>query len=174
MKKAAIIDLDGTLIAGNSFTMYVKRIFLTRPKVLPWVILRKLRLISHAKAKQEIMRIGASEAAMTRFVTELAGMARPEVIALAADCEIRVLATAAPEAYALPLGRMLGFTHVLATSIGGRENKGAEKCRRVAELLAKLRAEAAKVATDHEDDMPLIEAFPKAERHFFGRLARKA
>ncbi|MDE6370621.1 MAG: hypothetical protein K2K92_03935, partial [Duncaniella sp.] len=70
MKRAAIIDLDGTLIAGNSFTMYVKRIFRCRPKVVLWARLRKLRLRSHAKAKQEIMSIGAPKDVMTSFVKE--------------------------------------------------------------------------------------------------------
>lgn len=172
MKKAAIIDLDGTLIDANSFTMYVKHILARHPQVAIWAALRKLRLLSHAAAKQHILRSKVSETEIDRIVNLLVARVRPEVASIAEKCDIRILATAAPAIYARPLGERLGFTHVLATETGGAENMGEEKCRRVTELLQALDAEASVIATDHEDDMPLLKAFPEAQRHLYGSLAQ--
>ena len=168
MKTAAVIDLDGTLVAGNTFTLYVRSLFPRRPLIILPVLLRKLRLISHARAKEQIMQAGAPDKFLQQFVDRLCGLVRPEVLALAKACDVRILATAAPETYALPLGRRLGFTHILATRKGEAENKSEEKCRRVAEVLDAGNATLKVGATDHPDDRQLVRAFPEADWHIIG------
>ncbi|MDE6555386.1 MAG: haloacid dehalogenase-like hydrolase [Duncaniella sp.] len=168
MKTAAVIDLDGTLVAGNTFTLYVRSLFPRRPRIILPVLLRKLRLISHARAKEQIMQAGAPDKFLQQFVDRLCGLVRPDVLALSENCEVRILATAAPEAYSLPLGQLLGFTHILATRKGLPENKSEEKCRRVVELLEAENATLKVGATDHPDDSPLVRAFPEADWHIIG------
>ena len=73
-----------------------------------------------------------------------------------------VLATAAAADYAEPLGRRLGFQHVLATradrSAGEPANAGAVKRRSVDDFLrhAGWRDRSLILFTDHLDDLPLI------------------
>ena len=88
MKTAAVIDLDGTLVDGNTFTMYVRSLLPRRPRILLPVLLRKLRLISHASAKEQIMQAGASDKFLQQFVDRLCEFVRPDVLVLSENCEV--------------------------------------------------------------------------------------
>jgi phosphoserine phosphatase len=164
MSKTVIIDLDGTLIDGNSFTMYVKYCFthmtVSSIRIAGVVLLRKLRLISHFKAKQRIMRITAprlTNTQLSRFLVKLNSHVRPMFATLLHRKDgTFYLATAAPREYAEPFAHMLGFDAVVATDCDSDSDcRGYEKVERLLELGVTF-DENVTVYTDHEDDRPLM------------------
>ena len=160
--RVGIIDLDGTLSRVNTFTRFVKMMFARYPRL--WLPLgrtvaeRKLRLISHAEAKRRIMRLYA-DVGNKRFIEDyldrLIPLLRREIVKELPLYSTTVLATAAPEAYAQPLGRRLGFDKVVATPAEGPECRGEEKVRRLREEGVTFHHYTV-VYTDHCDDLPLL------------------
>ena len=68
-----------------------------------------------------------------------------------------VLATAAPDIYAIRFANKLGINYVCATTKDGQENKGVVKLEGVQKLLADENLILSAVITDHEDDLPLLQ-----------------
>lgn len=184
MMEVAVFDLDGTLVKGSTFTIFVEWLFRKMMRERPFVALqlagivlaRKLRLVSHARSKRRIMLLAADvadESDFSRFAHMVAGKVIPEmkdmIEAQREKGRFLILATAAPEEYAATLARELGFDYVAATSgCGGGDGciecRGEEKLRRVMEICRRNHGEVKMVATDHKDDLPLlnlpgIEAF---------------
>lgn len=177
MSKKTIIDLDGTLIDGNSFTMYVKycvtHMTISSVRILFVVLLRKLRVISHFMAKRRIMHITArrlTDAQLSRFLARLNKHVRPMFSEmLRRKNGTYYLATAAPHEYAEPFARMLGFDAVVSTDCeSGCECRGEEKVSRLLEL-GFLFDENVTLYTDHEDDRPLMEANAKGVTWIVGK-----
>lgn len=167
MKKTVICDLDGTLVATNTFSRFT--LFLMRKpsifaQVAGVVLKRKLRIISHPQAKQSLLKIASrvlKGADYELFAADMLTRYRHAGVAqLLADEKsagsLILLATAAPEAYAAHICRMAGMDGYVATVAGGNENRSDEKVRRVREWLAQNDAEVAGVITDHADDLPLM------------------
>lgn len=180
----AVVDLDGTLLPGNSFSMFTLHLFKKEARLrlplLRIVAARKLRLITHAEAKRRIMiRAGElPDSIIKDFVKKLTSKIDPELLALCNGCSATVLTTAAPDLYALPLADALGFKYCFASYLYTivqepmssdpptqaksfamllHENKGEAK---VASLLSagfKLGSKSL-VLTDHFDDLPLLRA----------------
>lgn len=158
-----IADLDGTLVAENTFTEFVKycfRIFpALRVKLGGIVVMRKLRLISHKSAKRRIMdtvrpHIGKGHLKLfARYLME------NERAFFAQDVMkrdgIKYLVTAAPAEYASLVGNLAGFDHTIATEEKGEECRGKEKVRRLENEGVKF-TENVSVYTDHRDDIPLL------------------
>ena len=69
----------------------------------------------------------------------------------------RVLATAAPSIYAVPLAEKLGIGECVATEPGCGENMGELKLRNVQKAGVVFSSDTV-VITDHYDDLPLLRA----------------
>lgn len=111
--KLVALDLDGTLIAGNSLHVYLKcgvaellrtSNFISASKVLLLIGLRALRLISHRHMKFAALSIiKQTDHLRSVFTNKIKSMRRPEVELLIKDfrengCEV-LLATAAADCY---------------------------------------------------------------------------
>lgn len=168
MKKAIVCDLDGTLVATNTFTRFTlflaRRPYMTLPVM--WTALRrKLRLISHSRAKQELLRLAADNLTADEYRAFAAGIIkrylRRSVLDLAKsekeEGKLVLLATAAPQVYADVIREITGMDGCIATPTGGEENRNEEKVRRVKEWLAANDATLEAVITDHHDDLPLMK-----------------
>lgn len=181
-----IFDLDGTILSINSFRPWALYMVKARfphltafqrlsvsTRAAATLAARKVGLMSHDACKWRLQRLwqeategdgGRSAVALSR---ELMTFVRPEmhdVLSLVSAGRVEaVMATAAAGEYAYCLGRMLGFSNVVATpagrSPGEPENVGRRKREAVAKLIAERRWErhARILFTDHVDDMPLIE-----------------
>lgn len=180
----AVVDLDGTILPGNSFSMFTlhlfKKVARLRLPLLRIVAARKLRLITHAEAKRRIM-ICASElpgSVIKDFVKKLTSKIDRELLALCNGCCVKVLSTAAPDLYALPLADALGFKYCFASYLYTleqttmptdglnkstsyllllHENKGEAKIASLLSTGFKLGNNSI-VITDHFDDLPLLRA----------------
>ncbi|NDU99870.1 HAD family hydrolase [Pseudoroseicyclus tamaricis] len=171
-----VLDLDGTLLPGNSFHRWLAELLLRAPAGLKLVVLRAVagRVAgrwSHARMKQEVMRgwddfsaraPGRAEALVARFAAGLRARFRPELTELMAEARAlgvpSLLATAAPEDYAAALGQ--GTSGVIASRLAGGtlvETKGEAKRAAVAAQMAARgwRGRSIVLATDHADDAPL-------------------
>lgn len=161
-----VCDLDGTLLSVNSFTKFTAWLGFRYPRLLvplAWVVLRrKLRLISHAEAKREIVAMAAK--CVDR---EKLGVWIRRLLELYINTEVQeilrnrsedgcclLLATAAPELYAVALGREAGFDAVLATPAPGPENRREEKRDRIAQFMRERGGRPVLFISDHDDDMP--------------------
>ena len=180
-----IFDLDGTILAVNSFphwAAYVARgrfphLGLGRRACIAAAAvtllgLRKLGLCDHETLKRRLQHLwqtatlddgGACE---LNFIGGLSRHVRPELkpvlAAVACGRVDAVLATAAAADYADALGRSLGFADVLATPRSRRpgepSNRGERKRDSVMTLLRARGWQDRPLAifTDHADDLPLI------------------
>lgn len=181
-----IADLDGTLLSVNSFPLWASYMLkgrfagLTRKERLDLCMgaartlaARKLLRRSHAATKYALQQLWSL--ALSRDITEealrnlnatLLAQVRPNLSGLMAALRDQqldaILATSAAGEYARPLGKDLGFTHILTTppamESDRRENGGERKRDRVLGLLRALRWEKRLrvFMTDHEEDLPLI------------------
>lgn len=169
-KHIVVVDLDGTIIAGNTLRIYItegmRDMFHRHPlrtlTVATIVALRKLRLISHRRMKfAALKRIEASQALRQRFIRSFDTKRRPEVAELLAEYRSNgatiLLATAAPDVY-IP---WIWSGPYVATPTDS--NPDRIECRGQNKLLAvkrfmepgdKLEA----VITDHIDDLALLSA----------------
>jgi phosphoserine phosphatase len=180
-----ILDLDGTVLAENSFPRWALCLArghfphlgaFARRRIsclaLAMLMARKLRLIGHETLKWRLQRLwqtataGDGGAAERRLVSELASIVRPEMAplltAVATHRIDAVLATAAPGDYAYRLGRDLGFTDVLATrperSASELGNSGEQKREAVMDFISSRGWQNRQriLFTDHKDDFPLM------------------
>jgi len=180
-----IFDLDGTMLAVNSFPCWV-RFMLRAPfaqlrpaqrtravaATLLLLALRKTGLIGHEDFKRRLQHrwqaatAGDRGAAEQLLISQLLRAVRPEMApalaAIATGSIDAVLATAAVADYAEGLGRALGFAHVLATkrqrAPSEPSNAGAQKRDAVMQFLAGRgwHERPRIVFTDHRDDLPLM------------------
>lgn len=156
MKSATVIDLDGTLTSVNTFTFFVKENIFRHPLIILPVLLRKLRMISHARAKQMIIKRHFSELEIERFVTNLTPYIRTDLLNRFNDTSL-VISTAAPELYVKVLAEKLSINYYTATPTGGKENKGEIKFKNTIVLLQDNNLKLKNVVTDHHDDLPLLK-----------------
>lgn len=177
MRKAVIVDLDGTLVNTNTFTRFVIWLFSTLMKrgrlkdaatVAISVARRKLRLIPHSRAKHRIMTVADSalnDKDFTEFAASMVPYLRKNVMNLIEERQKMddaiIIATAAPAEYAVPLGNILGF-YIVASDFHAdyshyHECKGNVKKTAVDKLCRSLDCTVAFVLTDHFHDLPLFE-----------------
>jgi phosphoserine phosphatase len=181
-----IFDLDGTIIRRNSFPIWAAAMLGLRGHgmslrqrlalslaVQRLLLARKLGRLDHdglLRALQAQWREVAAQPGVKladHLQTRLAGLVRPNlvpILALVADGAMDgILATAAAGDYAIPLGRRLGFSTILATPLerepGEPYNSGAQKRDRVIGLLRDRGwLERPRIFfTDHMDDLPLMQ-----------------
>lgn len=181
----AVIDLDGTVIKGNSMHEMIR--YMLRKAllcgdagtffgVMRYLLLRKLGVVTHREMKHPIhvmaekfmLRGGRLE----ELVEVIMGMVNTDVTDVIADLSNRgykiLLATAAPDVYVREIAGRLSANGCICT-LGTEkiddyiETKGVEKLRRVSDYAIARGWEIRCVITDHSDDMPLL-ALPDVER----------
>lgn len=178
MRKAVVVDLDGTLVRINTFKVYIEyacEVALRNGRMdicaqLVWnVLLRKFRWISHEVMKYRILR--ATNGVMTRkrldlLVDRLSLSLNPNVINLLGKYRKEgyfiLLSTAAPEHYASILSERLSLDGVCATAIpkkrtGWKENVRSIKCENTINYLKNRDLSLDILITDHYDDIPLLK-----------------
>jgi phosphoserine phosphatase len=180
-----IFDLDGTILRTNSFPLWVVYLMIGRipefdlrqrvllsMQTMRLLLSRKIGRLSHDELQRRLQMVWQAAIAggrlpMTnRYETRLLRLVRPNIGSLLSLMAKRqfdsVLATAAVEDYAEPLGRRLGFRSVLATranrNVGEPANARAAKRRSVRDFLrhAGWCDRSLILFTDHLDDLPLI------------------
>jgi len=179
MRKAVIVDFDGTLVDVNSFEKFYKRLFLywlAEARILPalhlaglaWI--RKMRLISHAELKRRLLLYMKDKDAaefLERFAAYLRSHVNAKVVELIRDYRKKgyavLLCTAAPRLYMDGFASRFGFgfeemacTEMPTKDRPWQENSGPRKLEAAQRLLRKRREELAVLITDSLDDMPLL------------------
>lgn len=183
MKKQAIaIDLDGTLIMGNTFRDYLsfcgkKALACCRFGlcfVILWMVfLRKLRLVSHARMKKallsETMAFFSQDGHLDAFLEEELQKLNPKVMAQIEAFRKQgfalAMVTAAPVSYAQEIAARLHFDACMATPLPSsqpqemwHENKAEKKVESLQQWLVAEDLQLSAVITDHTDDLPLAQA----------------
>ena len=182
MRSALAIDLDGTLLATNSFQDYLSfcgHAALHRLRldialsIVFWVTLRKLRFIRHSTMKRHLLNRTASfmqhKERLDLFVERELIAVNRSVLQLMEQYRNRgylfVLTTAAPGIYAHPIAENLHIDLCCATPLPSEvvigqwyENVGEQKVQSLRRLLAVHKAELEVVITDHYDDLPLLNS----------------
>lgn len=172
-----VVDLDGTLLRANSLRLFIRfmaRKFAREGRVVPlvrilWLLAaRRARLIPHVGMKYPIHRLAAAtvgEDELEEFAGSLRGyVCAPllsELSRLKGEGWRVMLATAAPSLYVPQLADHLGIDEWVATPLTDTpasytETRGERKLElalgRAAAKGWRIRA----VATDHEDDLPVL------------------
>ncbi len=169
----AVVDLDGTLIEGNSLRMFMRFLLRRLLKEHRWLTamrlgalmgLRAMRLVSHKAMKHPFHREAERLApeALEEFVGMLVAEVNTGLLQQLRDssCSL-LLATAAPEAYSRPLAQRLGFTGCVATSFAPhpgdyRECRAEQKVAMAQQFADENGFEIKLAVTDHSDDLPLL------------------
>lgn len=163
---ALVTDLDGTLVAGNTFRIFIRDGLSRAPlaskaRICLWLLLRRLRLVSHARMKFAILPLLGKPS--RAFSEKIRSLRNPEVEALIARRRAEgwtiLLATAAPEVY---IKDIWDGPFVATEGCGPTECRGEEKVRRVEEYLRSHGACLAEAVSDHADDTPLLRKAPSA------------
>ncbi len=175
--KCAVVDLDGTLLRGNSLRMLILFLlsrmcrrgqFAGAASVVMSLLCRKCRLISHVRMKYPVHRLAFS-CLSTDDVEDFAILLRSKVneplfgrlSSLQASGFKVIVATAAPSIYMDAFVGMLGLDSYVATELADDvrsyvESRGERKAALVKAFADREGLDIALVATDHEDDMPLL------------------
>ncbi len=175
-EKIHVFDLDLTFVNVNTFHCWMKflvKTFWYNPKIIAAIIKitlkRYLRLCKHSEMKREILRITnkySRNINISGFVDFLEKKINKKVFEHYSSIrnEITILATAAPDIYAIPFGKKLGFTFITATSSlisdDWVENIKEQKCISVQKIIHSNTACTGKnieIITDHHDDLPLMK-----------------
>lgn len=180
MRKALAIDLDGTLLNTNTFSDYLSYCghaslyglrFDIAFSILWWVTLRKVRIISHSRMKQALLRrtsiFMSRKGRLDQFVEQ-------ELVHLNSEAQhlmetyrnrgyLLILCTAAPGLYAQQIADYCSIDLCCATLLPsevvlGRWNEcvGQHKVDALSRMLRVHKAELEVVITDHYDDIPLL------------------
>ncbi len=181
----AVVDLDGTIIKGNSMHEMIK--FMLRKALLcgdagtfmgvvRHLLLRKLGVVTHREMKHPIHLMAEKFIPRRGWLNELVevimGMVNTDVTDAIAGFRNKgykiLLATAAPDVYVSEIAGRLSVHSYICTLCAENiddyiEVKGTEKLRRASDYAAARGWEIKCVITDHRDDMPLL-ALPGVER----------
>ena len=182
MRKALAIDLDGTLLATNSFQDYLSfcghaalnsmRLDIAL-SIAFWVGLRKLRFVRHSTMKRHLLNRTAS---FMQHKERLDLFVERELIAINRSVlqrmeqyrnrgHLLILTTAAPGFYAHSIAENLHIDLCCATPLPSEvvigqwsENVGQQKVDSLQRMLQVHKAELDIVITDHYDDLPLLNS----------------
>lgn len=176
---AVIVDLDGTLVRGNTFKQYLRFIlntavnkcdFSTLLALLYFMALRATRIVSHAWLKRKVLLAAAQfndEMTLSPFIDKLLSdtnnIVVNEINELQSAGHPVYLATAAPMIYARLIAEATSMTGVVATttppqdnSKGWHETRGKYKLKAIKDILSGTGQTIWRSYTDHIDDLPLI------------------
>lgn len=175
------VDLDGSLISGNSMHMFMKRLpglLMKRHSLggaisaIWWTWLRSLHLVSHSNMKWHLTKTARrhlQEEDWEMIARTIAESLNPRVRDLVESRRrlgcLTYIATAALEEYTIPLCRLLGYEGAIATKFTEDkayydEMKGNAKHDGIEQLLAQENLRLESFITDHPDDLPTAKAYP--------------
>lgn len=165
-RKIVVVDLDGTLIDGNTLHLYF-RAALRNSNVLEvvrmagWLGLRALRIVSHKRMKFALLSIiKPSEKIRKTFVAYFQRLLRPNVAELLARYRqqgaVILLATAAPDLYIPWIWDEPFIATKTISNPLNTECRGFLKAQRVKDFMRDGDILEA-VITDHYDDLPLLQ-----------------
>ena len=116
MRDLCVFDLDGTLIAQDSFHQLVRSRIVAQPELALWAIARRLRVISRSTFAERAHRKLAGAVDPTSnpsIVTDIVSRILPERGSLIRQWHdagaYTVLLSASPENYVSAVGKELGF-----------------------------------------------------------------
>ena len=181
LKGATIVDLDGSLISGNSMHIFMKRLpgmLMKRHSpgaaicALWQTWLRSIHLISHRSMKWHLTKIARrhlQDSDWDSLAEVIAGSINPHVRDLVQSRRnlgcLTYIATAAAEEYTLPICRSLGYDGVLSTKFTDRLTDYKElnrhaKHNAIEKLLQDEQLRLESFLTDHIDDLPTAKSYP--------------
>ena len=185
--KVNLVDLDGTLIKGNSFHIWCYSIFFDSAPALNFnknyklrirlifiLVLRLLKRIDHVQLKRYIQGLWfhlptiikhQSNAKMVERLNHVMDKQLLRILQAASDKnELIILTTAAPQEYVVPfIDELKIFDYVIATPAHQHKNWyhniAMTKREKTMELIIKLELPTNNITlyTDHIDDEPLME-----------------
>lgn len=170
--RLAAIDLDGTLVRGNTLHEYIRlglgqelrdgRLW-NAVCIAGMLGLRCMRLVSHRRMKFTAVRhIRPTERLRQRFARRIDSMRNSYVAGLieqfrASGAEV-ILATAAPDVYVPWIWEGDFVATRMQDNPGMEEMRGHNKLAAVLEYCRCHNLELYGVVTDHEDDRPLLDS----------------
>ncbi|WP_289158264.1 HAD family hydrolase [uncultured Muribaculum sp.] len=177
MTPTVVIDLDGTLLDCNTFRRYIMAMSKTMAVrchiydlmvVVVFVVLRGVRVISHARMKRQVLKTTgkyATEEWLRDFSTRLFDYRNNRVLDVIRYYKEKsygvIIATAAPANYATWIADRVHVGVCLATPMDvdddWEEFSGERKLEAVMQYLNKAGGELTTVVTDHYDDLPLLK-----------------
>jgi len=194
MRKAVIVDFDGTLVGVNSFEEFYRQLFrywLTGTGIMQAMylvglaLIRKTRLIRHAELKRRFL-LYVKDRDMDQFLERFAMFLRTKVntkvVEIIQDYRGKgyavLLCTAAPRLYMDRLASFFGFDDMVCTEMPAKntewqENSGIHKLETTRELLRERQEELAVLLTDSFEDMPLL-CIKKEKNYFVTRSVHTA
>lgn len=157
------VDLDGTLLRGNSLHEYIRcglchGSLWQRIRLVVFLGLRRMRLVSHVWMKRRALAaIRRDESFIADFKMRVDALRRGEVLRLI-DAHVAsggrvLLATAASEVYVPDIWE---GDYVCTDAACDVECRGTAKVRRVLDYAAAHGCSLDVVVTDHPDDLPLL------------------
>lgn len=179
--KAVFIDLDGTLLKGNSMKIFMLRLplYLLRKGALTAVFdvffriaLRIMHIYDHRRMKWHITGIAKkylndeSWRAMADYMLRNVNLGVKRISDSKKTEGFRLwLATAAPEEYSIHIARSLGFDGLCATKFTPKfsdyiENRKELKLESIQKILLEHDLVMDLFITDHKDDLPTAMAYP--------------
>ncbi len=182
LRGVTFVDLDGTLINGNSMHIFMRKLpgllmkrgaYGSAIASLWWTGLRSLRLTSHRAMKWHLTKAARAhleEADWEDLAGNILENVNPSVSDYIASRRERgcltYIATAAAEEYTGPICRTLGYDGVLATQFTDsiseyRELNREAKHEAIEYLLESEHLRLESFLTDHTDDLPTAKAYPQ-------------
>lgn len=169
-KKIVALDLDGTLVAGNTLHLYIKcglkhSSFYKKMQICGWLALRALRIVSHPTMKFAILNIIKPDESMHNDFTGMVNeRLRTSVKSMISDFHrkgcIVVLATAAPDIYVPWIWDGPYVATPVANNTEHVECRGLQKLNAIRTLMGEDDILEC-VITDHIDDLPMLNAGAK-------------
>lgn len=174
MKQLCVFDLDGTLIAHDSFGRIVRQNIMARPLLAFAALARRARLLSRARfaaiAHQTLadrLTGGAAEATSAEVLSAVIPARRARIEEWRGKGAFLVLLSASPHEYVSTVGAALGFD----ASHGSRfENgrylhlHGEQKRLFIDACYPALEWERAFAIADSDSDAELLSCFEVSER----------
>lgn len=180
-KGATFVDLDGTLVKGNSLKIFMGRLPWTLLKrrapgasilSLWWMGCRCLRLVSHRDMKWRLTRLSRRhllpedwDVVAERISAKINPVVKDYMDSPSRSKCAKFIATAAMEEYVAPLCRLLGYDGIVATRFSDIrkdyvEMRGLEKLAGIQDVLASRQLRLESFLTDHYDDIPTAREYP--------------
>jgi hypothetical protein len=179
MSKIAVIDVDDTLLCGNSLKMLLYGTLMNQMKrrrwrqmsLLCWAMMKRiLHMSSHVELKQQICRSAIdvmTDADFDALTTAMLAKVRPSVRRIInrwiADGGDVVIASAGMRFCLQDMVRQMGLRYLVATDYDaatggmGHETRSESKLQAVRTLaVAERLGDIGMVVTDHIDDLPLL------------------
>ena len=182
LKGATFVTLDYTLIKTDSMRVFRRRLIptlLKRHAPLPalralwWMAMGTMRLKNPLRVKWQLTkeaRCNFTEEDWEATAGDIAAKLSPLVKAytdsrLGRGCDVYI-ATAAPEEYALPLSRKLGYDGAIATPFTDdfddyTEIKGQTKLEEIQKMMRERDLRLESFITDNTEDLPTAMEYPK-------------